>query len=83
MTFKQKIIKVGNSLGVTIPASFVRDGKWKSGEEVVVEQDDVYKTLIIKPKRMANKMRLTPEFKEWLDEFTHQNHQLLKELART
>ncbi len=83
MTFKQRIIKVGNSLGVTIPASFVRDGKWKSGEEVVVEQDEVYKTLIIKPKKMENKMRLTPEFKEWLDEFTEQNHQLLKELART
>ena len=83
MTSKQKIIKVGNSLGVTIPASFVREGKWKSGDEIIVEQDEVYRTLIIKPKRMINKMRLTPEFKEWLDEFTKKNQGLLKELART
>lgn len=83
MTFKQKVIKIGNSLGITLPVSFVREGKWRLGEQVIVEQDSVYKTIVIKPKKLANKMRITPEFKEWLDEFVSANRQLLKELART
>ncbi len=83
MAHKQKIIKIGNSLGITLPVSFVRDGGWKYGEEVVVEQDPVYKTLIMKPEKLMNKMKLTPEFKEWLDEFSKKNNDLLKELART
>ena len=33
---KQKIIKVGNSLAVTIPASFVKDGNLAVGDEVLV-----------------------------------------------
>jgi antitoxin component of MazEF toxin-antitoxin module len=34
---KQKIIKVGNSAAVTLPASFVREGNLKVGSEVLVE----------------------------------------------
>lgn len=79
----QKIIKVGNSLAVTLPASFVRDGNLKMGDELVVETAPVYQTMVIKPKKRANKAKLSPEFFDWLDRFTKDNYDMLKELAKT
>jgi antitoxin component of MazEF toxin-antitoxin module len=35
---RQKIIRVGNSLGVVIPADFVKDVGIKPGETVIVER---------------------------------------------
>jgi len=35
---KQKIIRVGNSLGVVIPADFVKSVGIKPGESVIVEK---------------------------------------------
>lgn len=81
MRSQQKVIKIGNSLGVTLPASFIREGGLRAGEEVILEQDVVYKTIVIKPKKLANKMRLTPEFKEWLDEISEEYEEAIKELA--
>jgi antitoxin component of MazEF toxin-antitoxin module len=79
----QKIIKVGNSLAVTLPAAFVRDGNLKMGDELVVETAPVYQTMVIKTKKMANNSKLSPEFFDWLDKFTKDNYDLLKELAKT
>ena len=36
---EQTIIKVGNSLAVTLPANFVKEKKLKAGQKVVVRQD--------------------------------------------
>jgi antitoxin component of MazEF toxin-antitoxin module len=36
---KQKIIKVGNSLGVTIPADFVKNAGIKPGDKVEVKKN--------------------------------------------
>lgn len=81
---KQKIIKVGNSLAITLPASFVKEGNIKAGAEVIVEQNAQYQTLYVKPATAKNtKSKLTPEFFDWLDQFTKKNHKLLKELAKT
>jgi len=79
----QKIIKVGNSLAVTLPASFVRDSNLKMGDELVVETAPVYQTMVIRSKKMANNSKLSPEFFDWLDKFTKKNYDLLKELAKT
>jgi hypothetical protein len=80
---KQKIIKVGNSLAVTLPASFVREGKIKAGEEVLVEQNAVYKTLYMKSVTSKYaKSRLTPEFYEWLDDISKKYEDVIKELAK-
>jgi antitoxin component of MazEF toxin-antitoxin module len=78
----KKIIKVGNSLAITLPASFVREGNLKIGDELMVETSPIYQTMIIKPKKMANKARLSPEFFEWLEEFTKENYQTLQQLAK-
>jgi antitoxin component of MazEF toxin-antitoxin module len=79
----QKIIKVGNSLAVTLPAAFVRDGNLKIGDELVVETAPVYQTMLIKTKKMAKEANLTPEFFDWLNKFTKENYDLLKELSKT
>lgn len=77
----QKIIKVGNSLAVTLPATFVKEGKLKVGDELIMETAPAYQTAFIKPKRMAGKTHLTPEFFNWLDEVSKEYEDVIKELA--
>ncbi len=36
---KQKVIRVGNSLGVTIPADFIKNVGIKAGDEVEVKKN--------------------------------------------
>jgi len=79
---KQKIIKVGNSAAVTLPAAFVREGNLRVGSEVLVEPNTQYNYVTIKPANSSYKTAITPEFKDWLDKFTKKNNQLLKKLAK-
>lgn len=46
----RKITKMGggNSYGITLPISFVRELKWKERQKVVVEFDKNRKRLIVK-----------------------------------
>lgn len=78
----QKIIKVGNSAALTIPQSFLKKVGWKVGDELVVEGDSEMRVLVLKDKTSPYKTKITPEFKEWLDDFTKRNSALLEELAR-
>ena len=78
----QKIIKVGNSLAVTLPASFVRDGNMKVGDEVVVETMVAYSAILIMLKKNTNKNHLNPEFFQWLERTTKKHFSLIKELAK-
>jgi len=77
---KQKIIKVGNSVAVTIPVNFVREAGYKVGDVVLVEHNAVYRTLMVKPKTMTNP-NLTPEFFDWLDKVGKKYEKTIKELA--
>jgi antitoxin component of MazEF toxin-antitoxin module len=79
----QKIIKVGNSLAVTLPASYVKEGNLRVGDEVVIETAPIYQTMLVKPKKSANQAQLSPEFFEWLNKFTKKNSVMLKKLAKT
>jgi len=49
--FVKKIIKVGNSAAVMLPASFVKEGNLKIGDEVIVETMARYQTAMIKPRK--------------------------------
>lgn len=80
---KQKIIRVGNSAAVTLPASFVKEGNLKVGDELIVETFPRYQVAIVKTIKSRMKMNLTPEFKDWLDTFTKKHKKLLKTLAKT
>ena len=77
----QKIIQVGNSLAITIPRDFVRQTKLRRGEKVAVETDVVSKTFLVKPKELAGKESLTPEFFNWLNKTIEEYRPILEELA--
>jgi len=77
----QKIIKVGNSLAITLPASFVKLVKLKAGETVAVDIAETYKAILIKPTKVKNKINLSLEFFDWLNNFTEKNKELIRELA--
>lgn len=78
---EQKVIQVGNSLAVTLPASFVKGRKLKAGQKVYVHADaDLDMVQVSTDKKAA--ASLTPEFKEWLDAFNSKYKDALKELAK-
>ena len=68
----QKIIRVGNSMAVTIPQNIAREKKFKIGDEVQVNVEPVGK------KRAA---KITPEFIKWVDKHIENNRPALEELA--
>ncbi|PIV09984.1 hypothetical protein COY59_03195 [Candidatus Gottesmanbacteria bacterium CG_4_10_14_0_8_um_filter_37_24] len=78
---RQKIIKVGNSAAVTLPASFIREGNLKIGDEVLVETMPRYQAALIKPKKADKILRLSPEFFSWLDRISREYEEVIKELA--
>lgn len=78
---QQKIIQVGNSLAITLPAKFVREQKLKAGQEVFVEADSDLDVVQVKTTSNA-KASLTPEFKTWLDGFVDRYENSLEELAK-
>lgn len=78
----QKIIKVGNSLAVTISSKFIHDVGYKAGDYVYVEENTQHKMLLIKPKTMIHPSGLTPEFFSWLEEITTKYADVIKELAK-
>lgn len=77
----QKILKVGNSLAVTLPAEFIKAAKIKAGDTVGVEYNAKLKWFLAKSKKEADKTTLTPEFKNWLDNFMEEYRPILKRLS--
>lgn len=74
----QKVIKVGNSIAVTMPKDFIKGAKIKAGDEVVVESS--LDTLSIRPKSKGV-FGLTPEFVRSVDDFIEEYRPALEELA--
>lgn len=77
----QKIIKVGNSLALTIPKAFLEKSGYSVGDQVIVEHNAAHKTLLVKPQTDKHFKSLTPEFFEWLDEISTEYEETIKELA--
>lgn len=81
---EQTVIKVGNSLAVTLPASFVKEKKLKAGQKVIVRQDLEVDALVVaqqgSPIRKSS--GITPEFMDWLEEFNIKYKSALTELAK-
>ena len=78
----QKIVRVGNSAAVTIPKSFLDEINLQIGDEIDVQNDKDLKIMVIKPKNSSTQTQITPEFKNWLDNFMASNSATLKELAQ-
>lgn len=78
---KQKIIKVGNSYAVTLPASYVRDIGYTYGDEVMVETNTKYKMLTVVP--IGTKLPgVSAGLEQWLDEIEHKYDKTIKKLAK-
>lgn len=69
---KQKIIRVGNSIAVTIPQNVAKEKNLKVGQEVQFE---------IEPVKKVRKTTLTPSFLSWVDNYIEKNRPSLEELA--
>ena len=69
----QKIIRVGNSVAVTIPKKVLEEKNLKVGQLAEVDVQPVSKT---------RKITLTPSFLKWVDKYIENNRPALEELAR-
>lgn len=78
----QKIIKVGNSLAVTIPARFAKEAKLKAGKQLYIETDTSHKTIMFRDKQAKYSAGGSDELSRWYSKFSKNNSALLKELAR-
>ena len=78
---QQTVIKVGNSLAVTLPAPFVKASKLKAGQKVFVEADVDLDLVQVKTKQPQS-ATLTPEFYDWLKKFNAKYKNALSELAQ-
>ncbi|PIQ73483.1 hypothetical protein COV58_02300 [Candidatus Roizmanbacteria bacterium CG11_big_fil_rev_8_21_14_0_20_36_8] len=77
----QTIIKVGNSLAVTLPAQFIRNSGWKAGDKIQIQHDAEKKMALITPKNDEIKTHLTPEFFEWLEKTSEKYKDAIVELS--
>lgn len=74
----QKIIKVGNSVAITLPKSFLEQNKIKVGDHVHLES--ALDTIMISTKS-KNLAGITPEFVKSVDNFISKYRRALVELA--
>lgn len=77
---QQKVIQIGNSLGVTIPREFVKANKLRAGQKVFVESDSDLDLVQVSLKNHVPS--LTPEFKQWFDKISVKYAKTIKELAK-
>lgn len=77
----KKIIKVGNSLAVTLPAQFVKDANLKVGNNLSVEISPQNKALVLREKSAKYAVTGTKELNKWYKSFSTTNQKMLKELA--
>lgn len=76
----QTIIKVGNSLGITIPKPILENIKFKVGDKVHMEIDEANDALIVSSKKNPLK-GMSPDIIQWTKKFIDKNRQALEELA--
>lgn len=78
MNLTRKAIRIGNSLGMTLPAEFIKGGKVKTGDDL---ETNVYGDTMYVRTKNSYSPKLTPEFKRWLDDFSIKYEKTIKELA--
>lgn len=78
---QQKVIKVGNSLAITLPSSFVKERKLKAGQKVYVDSNPEADLVQLRTSD-KNIPAITPEFYDWLKKFNAKYKDALTELAK-
>jgi len=91
----QKVIKVGNSLAVTMDNQFIRETGIKVGQKLAVvykpekgimsvaqSQSGVSSGVLVAEEQQAYMAgKITPELKGWTDKFLVENQEAMKKLA--
>ena len=75
---KQKIIKVGNSAAIIIPKHVMMEKGLAVGDTVAFRLED---RATDEQGYHSDRPTLTPEFKEWLDQFMKDYKPILDDLA--
>ncbi len=75
----QKVIKVGNSVAITLPKDFLNNAKIKAGDSVHVDVDKSTYLMVVSTKENPLK-GLTPDIVNWTAKFIGVNRQALDEL---
>lgn len=80
----QKIIKVGNSLAITIPKSFIDETGFKAGDLLHVHQEPESKSLVVTTTENAKNMNsgVGPDFFMWLNSIEERYSDAIKDLAK-
>jgi len=81
ITMIQKVVQIGNSIGVVIPQSLASN-TLKIGDIVHVDKDPVSGTYFINKTDKGNASSITPEFLFWLKKFNKKYKIALAELAK-
>ncbi len=76
----QKVIKIGNSLGVTIPTRVKDSLDIREGDEVLVEESP-YDSSVIVRKEGENFSSITPKFMEIVKNVNNRYKEALQRLA--
>lgn len=77
---EQKVIQVGNSIGVVIPQTLAK-GNLKPGDTVIVEKDPAGDRYFISKSKKGSIPSITPHFLEVLERVNKQYGPALRELA--
>ena len=78
----QKIIRIGNSPGVTIPKDFMQGVNINVGDQMLVETDIDTISFTIKPKKAKKAMPISKEFVSWTKKYIKKYRPMLEELAK-
>ncbi len=78
---QQTVIKVGNSLAVTLPSAFVKMRKIKAGQKIYVNSDPEADLVQLKTTDKIDSA-ITPEFYNWLNKFNAKYKNALTDLAK-
>ena len=89
----QKVIRVGNSLAVTLDKSFVAATQLKAGDQMAASYKPEKQVVSLAKSKQSLKGKLnseadavvsskiTPELQEWTENFISENKEALEELA--
>lgn len=78
---QQKVLQIGNSIGIIIPQSLANN-VLKPGDSVYVDKDPISNTFFINKTNKGASSSITPEFLSWLNKFNNKYKHPLTELAK-
>lgn len=78
---KQKIIKIGSSIGVVIPKPIAEERGFIAGGVVTLHTVTDSNAIRIEPTEQKERAVIDPSILSWTNEFINKNRELLRRLA--